>query len=447
MPDGITGLLANNTLLQIVVWNTAGSVVNAVLSPYLQAISNQVNAVTPLVPLSPAELAQAVIRNERTEAEAAAEARMSGLSPERFHTLTRLVGQAPGPEALAEALRRTIIDEGTYLRGIRQGNLRDEWADLVKRLSVREPSPVDALEALLEGQLDEGRARALYARFGGAPEHFDWLFDTRGTAPTPTQALELANRGIIPWDGEGPGVTSFRQAFLEGPWRNKWAGPFRALGEYLPPPRTVTAMYKEGSITRERAIELLRKQGLAPDLAVAYVSSGSDQKVEKTKELAQATITTLYRDRIVPRPDALAMLGSLGYDAEEAGWILEVEDVRVAQRFLAAAVGRVRTLYVRRRITRAQASTALGELQVPASGASDLLAIWDWERAAAIPDLTAAQITAAFRVGVFVQPDAQVELEALGYTPHDAWVLLSITAKRALPDEPARAALGAVTAL
>jgi hypothetical protein len=55
----------------------------------------------------------------------------------------------------------------------------------------------------------------------------------------------MANRGIIPWSGSGPRSTSFEQAFLEGPWRNKWLGPFRKAAEYFPPPRTITAMYNE----------------------------------------------------------------------------------------------------------------------------------------------------------------------------------------------------------
>jgi hypothetical protein len=436
------GLLGNSILQQIVLYNVVSALIGSALSPYLQALTNQVNQASPLVPLSPGELAEAVLRNVMEPGQAAAEARFAGLNAERFAVLSRLAGNAPPPEAMAVALRRKLVNQGRYLEGIRQGRLRDEWAELIKELAVQEPGPAAPLQALLQGQLPEGRARELYERFGGAPEHFDWLFDTEGQAPTPTQALELANRGIIPWSGSGPDATTYEQAFLEGPWRNKWLGPFRALGEYLPPPRTVTAMYREGSLSRERAAELLSKQGLAPDMVAAYLSSGSEQKTADTKTLAQSTVLALYRDRLIGRPDASAMLQALRYGPEEADFILQVADVEVAQRFLNSAVGRVRTLYVGHRIDRTRASSTLAQLQIPAEQIGDLVGIWDYERAANVRALTPAQVAAAFREGILDQSAAMTELTELGYLPHDAWLYLSITAKAELSDEPARDAVG-----
>lgn len=434
------GLLGNSILQQIVLYQVVGSLISAALGPYLQALANQVNQVSPLAPLSPADAADAVLRNVWGKDAAAHEASFSGVNRERFEVLARLAGNAPDPGSLAIALRRELISADRYLEGIRQGRLRDEWADTVRELSVQEPGPEAPLQALLQGQLPEGRARALFERFGGDPQHFDWLFDTQGQAPTPTQALELANRGIIPWDGEGPDAVSFRQAFLEGPWRNKWEPVFRALGEYLPPPRTVTAMYKEGSISRERAIELLQKQGLATDLAAAYVTSGSDQKTEPTKQLAQSTVLQLYRDQLVDRELAGSMLQSLGYDATEADFVLQVADLQVTQRYLDSAVSRIHTLYAGRKIDQATATAVLAELQLAPANIEALIGIWSWERAANVLALTPAQLAAAYKKGIIEQGEAQTRLEAAGFLPHDAWLYLSQSAGGALPDEPPRTA-------
>jgi hypothetical protein len=424
------GALANNTLLQIVVYNLVGQLTGAVLGPYAQAITNQVNAATPLLPLSPAELALAVVRNELTEAEAAGQAAMSGVDSGRFHVLTRITGNAPGAGDLAVALRRGLVDEATYLRGIRQGNLRDEWADLVRQLAVQQPSPQAMLEAYLEGQVDEAEARAKYAALGGDPDYFDVLYHTQGSAPSPLEAAEAARRGIIPWDGRGPDATSFEQAFLEGPWRNKWMPVYRELTQYLPPPRTITAMYREGSLTRERAAELLAKQGLTPDLIEGYLTAGSNTKTAKTRDLAQSTILELWRDRLVSRDDVTAMLEALGYDATEAGFILAIEDMRLSQHFLSLAVSRVHTLYVGHKIDRATTISTLGRLGVDAAGQSDLLAIWDWERAAAV------------KKGYLDPANGRTMLVELGYTPHDAWLYLSVHTSTLQPDEPPPDAIG-----
>lgn len=440
MPS-LGGLLGNTTLQQLLIWQVGAQIVGAALAPYLTALQAGSYEINPTAPLSPADAAEAVLRNVWPDSRARQEARRSGIDGDRFDVLARLAGNAPDPTSLAVALRRQLIGPDRYLEGIRQGRLRDEWADLVRELAVQQPSPTAALEAYLEGQVSEGTARDLFARFGGDPDYFDMLYNTQGQAPTPTQALELANRGIIPWDGEGPDAVSFRQAFLEGPWRNKWSGPFRALGEYLPPPRTVTAMYGEGSIGRDRAIELLTKQGLAPDLAAAYVSSGSSTKTAKTRDLAQSTITALYRDRLVPRDAAAGFLEALGYDPGEADFVLQVVDVEVSQRFLTSAVGRIHTLYVGHKLDRASAIGVLGQLGVSVGNIDDLVSIWDLEEAANIKSLTPSEVAAALKLQLIDQAGAQARLEALGYEPGDAWLYLSIHAKEALPDQPAAGTL------
>src|SRR5439155_1202130 len=158
----------------------------------------------------------------------------------------------------------------------------------------------------------------------------------------------------------------FEQAFLEGPWRNKWLDAYRALSQYLPPPRTITAMYREGSLSHDQAASLLQRQGVPPELVTAYLSSGSAQKVEKGRDLAQAAMLALYRDRITDRGQAAAMLQSIKYDAHEADYLLKVVDLEVAQRFMTAAVGRVHSLYVGHKIALAAVKSTLASLKAPA---------------------------------------------------------------------------------
>jgi len=301
---------------------------------------------------------------------------------------------------------------------------------------VVQPSPESMLNAYLEGQISEAEARTRYAKLGGDPDYFDILYDSQGQAPTPTQALELANRGIIPWTGSGAGVVSYEQAFLEGPWRNKWAASFRALAEYLPPPRTVTAMHKEGSLSTAQATALLEKQGLTPELAAAYLASSSHQKVAAAKELATTTVLTLYRDRIIPRAEAATFLEAQRYSPAQADYILQVEDMRVAEKFIVAGVSKVHTLYVGHKISETQAMATLAQYGVDNAQAKELADLWGHERAANVRQLTPAQVEAAWEHKIIDQPTALARLAEMGYTAYDAWVALSVRAKEALPGEP-----------
>ncbi len=310
-------------------------------------------------------------------------------------------------------------------------------------LAVVQPAPESMLAAYLEGQLPEADARARFAQLGGDPGYFDILFNTQGQAPTPVEALAMANRGIIGWTGSGPTSTSFEQAFLEGPWRNKWLPAFRALAAYLPPPRTVTAMHREGSLSDAEAAKLLEQHGLTPALAQAYLASSTAQKLTKAKALAETTVLELYRDRLIPRAEAATMVEALGYSAPEAEFILEVEDLRVTQRAVAAAVTRGQGLFTGHKSAQAQGATALADLGIAATESAELLTVWDHERAANVRTLTPAQVASALGDKIIDQPTAQALLEADGYSPHDAWVVRSVHAKAPLPDEPGGAALPA----
>lgn len=420
-----SGLLGNAFLQQLVLYNLVGQIVGAAIEPFMLAVQQDALAAFPNAILSPQELAVALLRGALSHDAASAEAKLSGVNQTRFDVLALIAGNAPGPGDLVVALRRGIIDQPTYDRGIAQGNLRNEWGPVMQKLGVIQPSPQMMLEAELEGQLTHAEALQRYTALGGDPSYYDIMFNTQGQAPTPTQALELANRGIIPWTGQGPTATSYEQAFLEGPWRNKWEVPFKALAEYLPPPRTVVAMLRAGSITVAQATTWLKHQGLSDTAVSAYVADASQQKLQGTKDLTQTTIIDLYLDRLIPKTQAATDLVNLGYTTAEANYILAVADARITQRFLGSAVGRIHSRYVAWRIDKPTAQSALQGLNVDSTGISDLLGLWDIERTANTPQLSAAQIAKAYKNNILDRPTTYARLEQLGYSKQEAWLYVS----------------------
>ena len=420
-----SGLLGNAVLQQIVLYQVVGGIVGPALGPFAAVAEQAAWSAAPNAVLSPAELAVARLRGAMTADDAATEARLSGYNRARFDVLSLIAGNAPGPEELVVALRRGIIDQPTYDRGIAQGNLRNEWGPVMQKLGVVQPPPTAMLEAELEGQLEHAEALRRYQALGGDPDYYSILFNTQGQAPTPTQALELANRQIIPWTGHGPDSVSYEQAFLEGPWRNKWLTPFKALAEYLPPPRTVVAMLRAGSIDDVQAATWLKHQGLSDTAVKAYIADASEQKTAGTKDLAQSTILALYHDRIINRAKASTYLQDLGYSVDEANYVLAVADAQLSQRFLSSAVNRVHARYVGWRIDKKTAQTALGDLNIDTNGISDLMALWDIERTTNTPQLSAAQIAKAYKDQIIDRTTAYDRLTQLGYSKQEAWIYVS----------------------
>ena len=481
------GAEAAEAAKQLFVWQFAGQIIEALLGPGFAALTQQVNDITPVaqlqptdladavargfmphnaaadsarrsglendkfdtlidlatVRLSPADLAAAVLRGFLSRDDATAQAAPSGINAEHFATLLQLAQAVPPLATAAAAARLGIIpDQGTadgkpsFEGAAQQSRIPADWWPILKDLSRAYPTPNDILNAYLEGQVDEAKAKQLYEQLGGVPEYFQLLFDSNGTAPTPDMAGTMANRGIIPWDGTGPESVSFEQAFLEGPWRNKWSKPMRQLMEYLPPPRTVTAMFHEGTLTKQQATDLLVKQGLTAELAAAYVTSGSSQKTAKAKDLTETQVIALYEAQLVAEADAESMLGALGFDPDNAQYLLKLADLRRAISALNTAVSRVHTLYVGHKISRAVVQDTLTKLGVPTGQVSDILATWDLEAAVNVRLPTESQVVDAWHLTIIDQDKATAELVRMGYSAHDAWLLLSIKNKAPLPGEP-----------
>lgn len=428
---------------QMFVWGVLNQIITQVGSPFFASLAYLVNQAHPVMELSPADLAVMVVRNVRARDEAAAEAKRAGIDGDRFDQLVAIAGDAPGPDEIAVALRRGLIPEDglgpdsiSFRQGIAEGRLRNKWADTIKALAVQWPTPTDALDALLQGQIDQPTAHALYAKFGGNPDYFTMLFDTRGSAPTPNEAATMANRGIIPWEGTGPDSISFQQAFLEGPWRNKWLAPYRGLAEYLPPPRTVTAMLRSGGIPVALGTELLRKEGLSADLAAAYVADATHTKAATAKDLTESQIVALYQAKVIALAEAVTLLGKVGVTAHDADLILTAAGLRAEIAQVNSAISKVRSSVLARHISTAEAKTALTGLGVASAQADAMIRTWRIELDATPKTLTEAQIVAAWNIGIMAQATAQNELVALGYRPLDAWTLLSIKNGEALPNRP-----------
>ncbi len=434
---GITDALGGKgALTQFFVWQVAGQVVQALMGPALTELAQTINADFPVVELSPADLAQLVVRNFRDLGSATNAAKSAGIDDKRFQDMVHLASEGPAPADLAVMLRRgLIVESGTgagstsFDQGMAETRLSGKWHGLVKELAVQWPTPTDALDALLEGQVSHADGLALYERLGGDPQFFQVLFNTRGQAPTPVEALEMANRGIIPWSGTGPGATTFEQAFLEGPWRNKWLGPYQAIGEYLPPPRTVTAMVAAGSLTSAQATSLLVKQGLTQELAAAYVRDAVHAQNKVNHDLAVGQLLDFYQAGMVSAADITPLLAALGYSDESIGWLIGFRDLARSIKAVNAAVSRIQTLYVGHKITGDVARASLLQLKVPPTQVTEIVATWDIERSANLKVLTAAQIVDAWYVQIIGQDEALAELVAIGYTPRDAYIVLSIKNK------------------
>lgn len=441
----IQGLFgANSVATQFLIWGVISQLAGAALSGVTAEIQQAAFAATPDLVNSPAQLADMVARGLLSEGSGKNNAAKGGIGGESFDELVKAAQRAPGYGELVALLQRGEIGRGhgdgteqSFDGALSNSGMPAGWIDHLAKLAVLTPSAAEVFNAWLEGQIDEGTAHTWLAKTGLDPAWWQIGYDANGQAPTPTQALELLNRRIIPRSGTGPDSVSYEQAFREGPWRNKWEDVFAALAEYLPPPRTITAMYHEGSVDKAIAADALSKQGLSTEWVARYLTAGTSTKTAASKDLSKTDIIDLYTSQLIDKSHAVPMLEAVGYDATESGYLLSLADFRIAKGQLTNAVNRIRSQFIGGALTAGQATQALTALGVPAAQTGPLIASWTILHEAAAPRLSASEIASAFNYSVITRDVAQARLETMGYSPHDAWIMLSVRNHGPLENEPA----------
>lgn len=432
----LAGLFKSGSVLeQLLIWGVVNQLAAAVLAPELEEVQRGVRSVLQSVPLSPPDLADMVVRNIVGQSDAEAYAKQSGVASSDFARLVHSAGTPPSPQELVAALRRGIIPhDGTgpnatsFEQGIAEGRTYNKWRPVLEALADVPLDPAVAVDAVVEGQIpyDQGAHEAFLN--GINADRFRIQVNTRGNPPSPGELAELLKRKLIPLEGVGPDQTSFQQGIFEGATKDKWWTLFAALADYIPPPRTVTAMVREGSLTDDQALAFYQQAGLSQDLAAAYLTSAHHQKTTAERDLTVATIKALYQDRLITRPQATEMLMLLKYSQQDAAYLEDLWDFEAFQSKVRAAIARVHSLYVAHKIDGAEAGTALDQLGVPAEGRDELVTVWNLERAVNVPQLTRAEIVDAWYWSILTDAEADQRLETLGWTAEEAAILRGIRA-------------------
>jgi hypothetical protein len=436
------GFLANPLLEQIFVWQVLQQITGAILTPEMAGLTQEIFRVNPSLQLPLSEAVNAVIRGHLALADGATEAALSGIKASRFQTLVDNAGEPPGIDFLTFAYRRHIIpekglgaDSVSLEQGIRESALKNKWAPVIEAMQFIRPSVGDTVDAWVQNQITEAVAREILLQNGIADADATILYDTRGRPPGPGELIEMARRGKIPVKGKGPTETSLEQGIYESAAKDKWEPVYEALMEYLPPPRTITAMLRAGTFTDAEALDLFQRSGLTEALAAKYVANAHHEATHATRELVKADVLTLYAEGVYDKPTAATHLESLGYSAAVAEFELEAIEFRYLKGLIDKVVGRVHSLYVAHKIDGQAALTALDQVNIPAAQRDQLLQVWGLERADNVATLTAAEVVHAAKLNIYSEAQALAELATLGWGPHDAWVRLGL-GLGAIPNTP-----------
>jgi len=371
--------------------------------------------------VSPTDLAAMWNRSIVSTDEGARIAAQSGVSGEDWRRLTELGGEPLPPADLGEAFRRGFIDADRYRRGIVQGPIRNEWFDVLDQLQFSRMSTVDAADAVNQGHLTLEEGKRVAHENGLIPDDFATLIETAGTPPGIDFATEALNRGFI-------GEDEYGRMFLESRIKNRYLPLMLRMRTRLIPQETVRLLYRHGVYSRDAALETLISHGFAPDDAASLLALEETRQDDTTKELTRAQIVQMYDEQVLDASMTRELLLSLGYAEITVELMMALADIKRTQRFVNAAITRIRSAYITGKVDEIEVTAQLDALQVPPSQRDELLTIWDIDRTTVSKTLTPAQIRQAKNKELISAEDAMSRLVAQGYDAIDADLFLQLTA-------------------
>ena len=408
---------------------------------FFQPLLNSLWSSRPTMPMSTTDLANVVVQGYETLENATKDASESGTNAAIFKQMVQITGMPPSPQDLFAMFRRNLMPEGesaaqfpSVYAGLAQGHTKDEWIPLFQKLAYVWPTPDLFVNAAVREQFtSKSEAQAWAAKAGldvttqtEIGNFFDVMFDVAGRPPGPQEAARMAHRNIIPWTGAGPTAKTFQQAIAESDLKTKWTTPLQDLSTYVLTNGEIDHLVRQGILDKTTAVPYYNLNGVTDATAALMVESALSDKLAEDRQLAKGEVLTMYQDQILDRAEAVAALNAIGYFSEIVTELLALADFRRE----AAAFSRIVQILGRQvvtgKVSLTNAHSTLASMGVPSQTITILLADWDLAKQVEVPAPTAATICSAAYYGIESVAQALSDLQALGYTPYDAWRLLSV---------------------
>lgn len=335
----IMGLIA--AFLVVPLLHTA---ISTLIAPAMTlAQQEEYKAVRPsLLPLG--DMTAAVRRDERSEVWLADQAARLGYRDDDIALAVKLTRSLLDPASLTDMLRRKVISEGEWSKGLT--DLGYDESDVARLARIRDivPGPSDlvrfAVRDAFPGQVEyEGAGGAAVPGgfveagklVGLTPEWARSYWAAHWELPSVSMALEMYHRGIISLD-RLKGL--IRQADFAPEWRDEMVEvAFNPLTRV-----DIRRMYGAGVLNAGGVERAYRDIGYSPERAaqlreftVKLEAAAGAADTSAQRDLTRADLVGAYADGILTRDAAGKHLRELGYDIAETELILDREDLAIVR--------------------------------------------------------------------------------------------------------------------
>ena len=292
---------------------------------------------------------------------------------------THKLNQAITPEiipvdALITLHYRKMIDDEFFYNEMAKWGFDTEQANRLLKSYLYYPSPTDFIRFATRDvfredivkkygydsewdKIEEG-IKEYVEKAGIDLEVLKWYWRSHWVLPSPRMAYEMLHRGIITQD-------DIRELLRISDYAPNWIEKLIAIS-YSPITRVdLRRLYQIGVIDEERLLKGYKELGYNEEDAKLMTEWTKLEYAQKDKDLTKTEILRNYRIGQCTREEAKKMLGELGYDEDEAEWILTYEDYKLYVEEIEAEAETIVYELSEGNITYEEAISKLGELNMP----------------------------------------------------------------------------------
>jgi len=347
-------------------------------------------------------------------------------------------------EELLVAKWRGLIKEEEYYKGMEALGFDKEKADLFEKVRYYYPSATDLIRFGVRDVFREDTVKKYgydedfpedikpWLQKAGMPEEVMKLYwRAHWELPSPTQVYEMFLRlnpdvlkvigdkyvdmGLKPEDIMTD-IETVREYLRVADYPKYWRDRLLALA-YPPITRVdLRRIYAMGLITDEELIARLQELGYTKKDAELLAIFFKRYKNEYGYDLTRTQILDAFEMKLITEEEAKKLLQEIGYDEDEADFIIELEKSKQEQKLLDEQIYVLRRLYVRGEITLDELCKELEELDIPQAKIEYELERAEREKKSATKLPTKTDLIKWFKAGIITESEFRDLMKKLGYS-------------------------------
>jgi hypothetical protein len=281
---------------------------------------------------------------------------------------------------------RGIINESRLYERMRELGYTDQRTSEIVQTWTLLPSPQDLFTMVAKEAFEPDMYRTLGLDAEFPTEQVEWLkkqgiseawarkfWIAHWDQPSIGQGFEMLHRGVI---DKATLDLLFRAVEIPSFWRDKLTRI-----AYNPYTRVDTRrMHELGVLNEEELVKAYMDQGYDSEKAVKMAQFTIQYNAEHEKQLTRSAILESYRENLITRVQAAALLREQDYSDDLANYYIELEDFNRDKKIREQYIDNTRERYLLSQMTLSQARTTLTQLGLRTDTIDSLIDTWELDK-------------------------------------------------------------------